>query len=143
MDQPRWLERTFAARTAPELHPNVRARLCGIAARVAHAAAGLDHETLTSRPDGTRVDPEERRTPARPRGAVGGACRELLVRVPVLSAWDVTNQKTERADHPRELPAILADLERARASWLAPLLPRDRRVRAVEAGTRGSGRSCG
>ena len=46
---PRWFDRRFDGRIALELHPNVKARLHGVAARVEEATRGLSRAALTRR----------------------------------------------------------------------------------------------
>ena len=116
---PAWFERKFAFSFPVELHPNLSARLRGTPARLEEALRGRSHEILVRKAQG-KWSPQEH----------AGHLLDLeplwLARVDdyvaareQLTAADLTNRKTDEADHnTRPLEQILTEFRAARERLL-------------------------
>jgi uncharacterized damage-inducible protein DinB len=116
---PVWFERKFAFSFPVELHPNLSARLRGTPARLEEALRGRSHEILVRKAQGKWSAQEH-----------AGHLLDLeplwLARVDdyvaardQLTAADLTNRKTDEADHnARPLEQILTEFRAARERLL-------------------------
>ena len=116
----RWFERKFESSFPMELLPNLRARLRGTPARLEEALRGTPRVLLIAKPDGKWSAQEhsghlfdlEPLWLARIEDFVAG--RDLL------TAADLTNRKTDEANHNDEpLERILSDFRSARQTLLS------------------------
>ena len=115
-----WFERKFDSSFPMELLPNLRARLRGTPARLEEALRGAPRVLLTAKPDGKWSAQEH-----------GGHLFDLeplwLARVEdfvagreQLTAADLTNRKTENANHnDQPVERILSDFRAARQTLLS------------------------
>ena len=115
----RWFERKFESSFSLELLPNLRARLRGTPARLEETLRGVPHEVLIAKPEGKWSAQEhaghlfdlEPLWLARVEDFVAGRDQ--------LTAADLTNRKTDEANHNgRPLDLTLRDFRAARQTLL-------------------------
>jgi uncharacterized damage-inducible protein DinB len=121
---PIWFERKFEFSLPLELHPNLRARLRGAAARVEQLLGGCSREILIEKPPGKWSAQEHAGHLLDLEPLWLARVDDYLAGSLELTAADLQNRKTDEARHnARPLPQILAEFASARAALLARVDP--------------------
>jgi uncharacterized damage-inducible protein DinB len=117
---PLWVERSFEGAAALAMHPNVRARLAGVAGRVMEVARDLPREVLVRRVDGKWSIQEHAGHLLDLEVLFETRIGEYLAGVDELAGADMSNAKTEAARHnDADLGDLVAELRAARERLLA------------------------
>ena len=117
-----WIDRNWTFDFATELYPCVLERLRGTPARLGESLRGLSHDALVQR-DGAHWSMQEHAGHLLDlEDLLSRRLDEFLAGAETLVAADMTNRRTEEADHnARNLIEILADFREARAGLMARL----------------------
>lgn len=108
-----WTTRSFGEQIDAKLLPNIISRLTGAPVRLRELLGNIPHRRLREKPDGKWSVLEHAGHLSDLEGLWLQRFVDFGERRTMLTAWDVTNQKTETADHNDRTPDELAD----RFSW--------------------------
>jgi len=115
-----WFERRFEFSLPVELLPNVCARLRGAPTRLEEALRGRSHRTLTAKPDGKWSAQEHTGHLVDLESLWLARVEDYTAAAAQLTAADLTNRKTDEANHnARPLEEILAEFRSAREGLLS------------------------
>lgn len=114
-----WFERKFTFDFPVELYPNIAMRLRGTPARAEEVARGLTREQLTRKPEGKWSIQEQIGHLLDLEPLFLTRLEDYLRGAEVLSAADLTNRKTQEAEHnERPVETILRELRVAREKMM-------------------------
>jgi uncharacterized damage-inducible protein DinB len=112
---PIWFERKFEFTFPAELHPNLCARLRGTPARLEETVRGAARELLVSKPEEKWSAQEHAGHLLDLEPLWMARIDDYLTKAAKLTVADLTNQKTNEAQHnKRSIDEILADFRNAR-----------------------------
>lgn len=116
---PVWFERKFEFSFSLELLPNLRARLRGTPARLEESLRGHSHEVLTAKPQGKWSVQEHTGHLLDLESLWLARLEDYVADKDQLTPADLTNRKTDEANHnARPLENLLAEFRAARATLL-------------------------
>ena len=116
---PVWFERKFEFSFSLELLPNLRARLRGTPARLEESLRGHSHEVLTAKPQGKWSVQEHTGHLLDLESLWLARLEDYVADKDQLTPADLTNRKTDEANHnARPLENLLAGFRAARATLL-------------------------
>jgi uncharacterized damage-inducible protein DinB len=119
----RWTERTFNFDFPVETHPELLERLRGTPARIADRLAGVEPSLLIDRPGGKwSLQEHAGHLADLDDGLMLARVEEFERRATALQPADMSNRKTEQADHnARSLEEVLGYVRRARRALVGRL----------------------
>ena len=124
---PAWFERKFEFNFPVEQHPNLCIRLRGTPARLEEIFRGVLHEALIAKPGGKWSAQEHAGHLLDLEALWSARVEDYLKDVDTLTTTDLTNRKTDEANHnARPLAVILAEFRASRlalANRVAKLKP--------------------
>jgi uncharacterized damage-inducible protein DinB len=116
---PLWFDRKFDFTLPVENYPNLRIRLWGTPARLEEMVQGVSHQVMIEKPHGKWSAQEHAGHLADLEPLWLARVEDFLADVDSLTIADLTNRKTEEANHnARTLQEILAEFRSARARLL-------------------------
>lgn len=116
---PRWFDRKFEFTFPVEQFPNLCVRLRGTPARLEEMVHGAKHDALVRKPDGTWSAQEHAGHLLDLEPLWMSRVEDFVRGGDVLTVADLTNRKTEEANHNgRPVREILSDFRRARKKLL-------------------------
>ena len=117
-----WFEREFKFDFPAELYPNLLARLRGAPVRLEELTRGLTQAQLVSKPDGRWSAQENAGHLLDLEPLWASRVKDFLAGAETLTAADLTNRRTDEADHnAHEFADILAEFRAQRGEKLRQL----------------------